>query len=93
MKFIPAAVALSIGLSCGSVAYAACTLQMQCDAGNCEQVEICDNTIEMTRHTPDEIAPVSTSKDSRSESSVAAAVAAGSCRKVDICGTTQLVCD
>jgi hypothetical protein len=93
MKRIPAALALSIALSCGSSAHAACSPETQCDGEHCDRVEICDDTIEMTRSSSADAPPMSTGKGSPSGSPVAAAVADAGCREVDICGTTQLVCD
>ena len=105
MKHIPAVVALSITLFWTSSANAACISEAQCDAENCGQMGICadaidmtgaiDTTgaIDMTRATPDNISPMLVQNELLAESPVAAAVADGSCREVEICGTTQLVCD
>ena len=99
MKHIPAVVALSITLFWTSSANAACISEAQCDAENCGQMDICVDEIDVTgaidttQVTPDNISPMLVQNELLAESPVAAAVADGSCRVVEICGTTQLVCD
>jgi hypothetical protein len=99
MKHIPAVVALCITLFWTSSANAACISEAQCDAENCGQMDTCADeidvtgAIDMTRAAPDNISPMLVQNDLLSESPVAAAVADARCREVEICGTTQLVCD
>ena len=93
MKRIPVAVALSISLFWASTAIAACISGAQCDAENCGQMDTCDDATDMTRAAPDSISSMPVENDLLPESPVAAAVADASCRAVEICGTTQLVCD
>ena len=105
MKRIPAVVALSITLFWTPTAIAACISGAQCDAENCRQMGTCDDAIDitdaidmtgaidMTRAAPDSISSMPVENDLLAESPVAAAVADTSCREVEICGTTQLVCD
>ena len=89
-----AAVALiCVVLSFGSTAYAACSSVTHCDTEQCEQLEACDETIDMAKSASGIVAPMSTQKEATSESAIAAAVAETGCREVDICGTTQMVCD
>lgn len=93
MKHIPAVVALSITLFWTSSANAACISDAQCDAENCGQMDTCADDIDVTQVTPDNISSMPVENDLLAESPVAAAVADASCREVEICGTTQLVCD
>jgi hypothetical protein len=99
MKHIPAVVALSITLFWTSSANAVCISEAQCDAENCGQMDTCVDEIDVTGAidttpvTPDNISSMPVGNDLLAESPVAAAVADASCREVEICGTTQLVCD
>ena len=93
MKRVPAVVALSIALFWTSSANAACISEAQCDVENCGQLETCDDAIDMAQDTPDDVSSTPVKNDFLAESPVAAAVADASCREVEICGTTQLVCD
>ena len=99
MKHIPAVVALTITLFSTSSADAACISEAQFDAENCGRMDTCADeidvtgAIDMTRAAPDNISSMPVENDLLAESPVAVAVADGSCREVQICGTTQLVCD
>ena len=96
MSRIPAAIAFSCALFWVSTANADCMSESQCDdAGNCTQVETCDDVLDMVRASRDAVTPISGETDPLIATPVAAAVAAtnANCREVEICGTAQLVCD
>ena len=99
MKRIAAVVAFGIGLYWASSANAACISEAQCDAGNCGQMETCadatkmSGAIDLTQVKPDNVPSMPLENDLLAESPVAAAVADATCREVEICGSTQLVCD
>ncbi len=96
MDSITVAIAFSCALFWVSTANAACTFESQCDdAGNCTQVEICEDALDMIQASPDAMTPIPAEADPLAMTPVAAAVAAtdANCREVEICGTTQRVCD
>ncbi len=96
MNRIPVAIALGCALFWTSAANADCKSELQCDgAGNCAQVEICDDVLDMVQASPDTLKSTPAESRQPAVTPVAAAVAGadGSCREVEICGTTQVVCD
>jgi hypothetical protein len=96
MNGIRVAIAFSYALMWVSTANADCKSERQCDdAGNCAQVETCDDVLDMVRASPDAMTPIPAETGPLTVTPVAAAVAAtnANCREVEICGTAQLVCD
>ncbi len=96
MKCVPTAIAFSCALIWLSAANAACVTERQCDnAGNCTQVKTCDGVHDIVQSAMDSTATVTEATGPLAAAPVAAAVAAtnSNCREVEICGTTQLVCD
>lgn len=95
MHCFPISISLTCALLWLSTANADCTPKSQCDdAGNCALVETCDD-LDMVQASPDALTPIPAQSDPLAAAPVAAAVAATgtNCREVDICGTTQQLCD
>lgn len=92
MRFFLTAIAFACTLFWLSAADAACVTESRCDdTGVCTKFEICDAVDAIVQSSVGS----ATSVPATPKAPVAAAVAASNpdCRKVDICGTTQLICD
>ena len=79
-----------------SVANAACVTENQCGtARNCSQHQTCGDVRDVVQSPVNESATRAEPADALATAPVAAAVAGAgpNCRKVEICGSTQLVCE